>query len=741
MPDDTDPDGSRLSRRGMLQVAVATTASLSTAGLASAADDDPTGPLDEPLPGPTIAPMGFDCDPETHASYTEVSREPTHDFGEETVVELPSARDGEKILLGYIRPEPLDDDQTDGDYPVILRATPYVSDLRKADSLRDCTRIERLTENFVQQGYAVAVVSVRGTGGSGGCMELFGANEQADVDQAVTYLGEQPWSNGNVGIVGRSYDGSTPWMPARAGNPHLKTMVPFSGVTDIFELMYKRGAPESRGYAVLPALYYVISLAEHSPGSGTGLETYLSRAACPDNYAQGTAWSLYSGASGNRDPSGYWTERVLKPGVARNYEGSILLVHGLQDWNVDPSQVYPWVNDLQEAGIKTHVYFGQFGHRYPDDGREKGEANYNEQWADYLLAWFESELNGEEYVGEFPEHDGIDPETAYDPVPEVYAQRSDGDWYTAESWPPEAAEPRTLYLGSDGDVRPSPDPQTGTGTVYTDGTTSPAPGARGCVTVETEPFDAEFRLAGVPTVEVTATPTSSAPHLTTHLFSVAPDGTAERLGWGQVDLRFAKDRPRGEPVVPGEAIDVRIPIEPLDAVVPAGHRLAVVLNQGTVSGRVESPTPTPIQVQTGGDAALTVEAWGDDLPGASFAVAGSRTSDASAFTGGQTTTQRVTVRATDPVAVRDTVPADWNVLTAYSDDVARVETDADAGVTRVVFADDADGETTFEYLAEAPEGADASGLYTLGPVEAEVDGEWETVAGTTSDVVVAGPRA
>lgn len=738
MPDDTEPDGSRFSRRTMLRIAATTTAGLSTAGLASA-DDDPTGPLDDPLPGPTVAPLGYTCDPQTHGDYTGVSRDPTHGFGEEVVVELESARDGAKILLGYVKPEPLSDQQEDGNYPVVLRATPYVNDLRKPESLRDCTRIERLTENFVQQGYAVAVVSVRGTGGSGGCMELFGANEQADVDQAVTYLGERPWSNGNVGIVGRSYDGTTPWMVARAGNPHLKTIVPYSGVPDVFELMYKRGAPESRGYAVLPALYYVISLAEHSPGSGTGLETYLARATCPDNYAQGTAWSVYSGASGNRDPSGYWTERVLKPGVARNYEGSILLVHGLQDWNVDPSQVYPWVDALQAAGIKTHVYFGQFGHRYPDDGRETGEPNYNEQWQDYLLAWFESELKGAEYVGEFPEHDGI-PDEEYDPVPQVYAQRSDGEWYTAESWPPAGAEHRTLYLGANGDVRASPDPRTGTGTVYADQTSDPAPGARGCVTFETEPFATEFRLAGVPTVEVTATPTSSAPHLTTHLFSVAPDGTAERLGWGQVDLRFATDRPRGEPVVPGEAIEVRLPIEPLDAVVPAGHRLAVVLNQGTVSGRVESPTPTPVQVRTGGDAAVTLEAWGDDLPGAPTAVAGSRTSDASAFTGGQTTHQRVTVDASDPIAVRDTLPADWSVLTAYSDDVARVETDADAGVKRVVFADDADGETTFEYLAEAPEGAGGSGLYTLGPVDAHVDGAWQSVPGTTSDVVVAGPR-
>lgn len=740
---DADGDGTErtdVSRRGLLRAGAAATA-LPFVGAASgreATDEGPLAPADEPLPGPTVAPLGYDCGEDQTGDYTEVSRAPTHDFGEERVVELDSEADGEKIQLGYIKPEPLGDDQPDGDYPVILRATPYVSDLRKPDSIRDCVRIERLTENFVQQGYAVAVVAVRGTGGSGGCMELFGATEQADVNQAVTYLGTREWSNGNVGIIGRSYDGTTPWMAARAGNPYLATIVPYSGVTDVFELMYKRGAPESRGYGVLPALYYAISLAEHAPTSGTGLATYLSRAQCPDNYAAGTAWSVYSGATGERDPSGYWTERVLKPGVARNYEGSILLVHGLQDWNVDPSQVYPWVDELRAAGIKTHLYLGQFGHRYPDDGREKGEPNYNEQWQDYLLAWFESELKGESYVGEFPEAEGIDPDETYDPVPEAYVQNSATEWYTAESWPPDPAEPRTLYLGSDGQFRTSPDPETTTGRVFKDETSSVEPGARGTVTVRSDPVDERFRLAGTPTLSLTVTPTSSAPHLTAHLFTVDGEGTAERLGWGQVDLRYAQPGPEADTVVPGEALSVSLPIEPLDAVVPAGSSLALVLNQGTVSGRTESPTPTPLRVETGGDASLTVEAWGADLGrGAQPTAAGQRATDGTAYQGGATARQTLTVSADPPAPVRDTVPASWTVFAADSKDVARTETDSEAGVTHVYLQPTADSET-FEYFVEVPDGPDATGVYSLGPAAVKREGDWVPLSGTSADAFVVG---
>jgi dipeptidyl aminopeptidase/acylaminoacyl peptidase len=170
-------DASGFSRRSVLRSAVAGTAGLPIVGTASADDHLP----DDSPPGPEVTVLGFDCDPERREHYTEVSREPTHDFGEEQTVELDSARDGEKIQIGVLRPD-LDEGET---APVILRATPYISDLR-GYSVRDCIRTRRLAENYVQQGYAVAAVAVRGTGGSGGCMELFGPTEQADVDQAIT---------------------------------------------------------------------------------------------------------------------------------------------------------------------------------------------------------------------------------------------------------------------------------------------------------------------------------------------------------------------------------------------------------------------------------------------------------------------------------------------------------------------------------------------------------------------------
>jgi putative CocE/NonD family hydrolase len=740
MPDADDGD-SGVSRRSILRTAAASTAGVTLTGSAAGQELVP----DDPAPGPNVTFFGYDCDPSREEFYTEVSREPTHDFGESEVVELESGRDGEKIQMAVTWPAPLDDEAAPSDeYPVILRATPYVSDLR-GYTVRDCIRTRRLAENYIQQGYAVAAVAVRGTGGSGGCMELMGPNEQADIDQAVTRLGEDPKSNGNVAIIGRSYDGTTPWMAARKGNPYLATVVPFSGVPDIHELMYKRGAPETRGYAILNGLYYIISLAEHGPNSGTGLRTYLSRASCPDNYAQGTLWASYAGATGEYDPSGYWTSRVLKPGVAENYDGSVLMIHGLQDWNVDPSQVYPWTTALQAAGVTTHVYFGQFDHRYPDDGRIKTNDDemtsaFNPDWADFLLKWFESELKGrdsETIDNVIPAE--TDSSTPTDPFEaRVHAQGSAGEWYTADEWPPADAEASAFYLGTDGDLRTEPSEETGQGTVYADPTRfgDPQPGCQSCLTFASEPFEEALRFAGAPTIRATVTPTGPASHLTAHVYAVDEAGGTERLGWGQLDLRYATDTPEGGTVVPGEELAVSLPIEPLDATVPAGQRLAVVLSQATAAGRLESPTPTPTLVETGGDNALLLRAWGPPVSDAEPTQVGARAVGSSVVVPGRTLRQTITVDAPDGAPVEDVVPASWTVAAERSPDVAAVRTDDDE--TRVRFEQPTGGTRTYQYQLEAPSDPGDRSHFEFGPAERRLDGGWETVPGTAEEAFLVG---
>lgn len=669
---------------------------------------------------------------DSERNYAEVSEEGTYDIrnAEESVFELESNQDGEDIQIGLVRPNP----EEANDTPVIVRATPYVDDLREAN-VAECWGVKRLAYNFVPHGYTVAVIPVRGTGGAGGCMTLFGPAERRDLDQAITHLGEADWSNGNVAMSGGSYDGTTPFEVAAMGNPHLKTIVPMSGVPNVHELLYRNGVPETRGPLVLNALYYGISLGPHSPLTGTRVDTYATRAECTE-YAEGGFASVYASITGEMDPSGYWAARNLKPLVERNYEGSIFYVQGMQDWNVDPSQMYPWTKTLEATDdIEMRYMLGQFSHAYPDDG-DWSEGTRRNDWADIVLRWYDRELKGKDVeVG-----------------PDAYVQDSTGQWRAEDTWPPERATLETWYLRPDDTLARERSDETDTRVVAVDPDRHQSvfypgdvPDCDTCARFETAPFEDDYRFAGEPDVNVTVTPTGSGGYLTAFLLVVDEEGNEERVGWGMIDLRYADRGQSADTVVPGEPIDLSLPIEPLDVRVPEGSKLAVVLHQGTMSGRIGGTPPYPLEVEIGDGAAeldlLHFEAAPNEEAAPypveeppSVEVTGDREDDGSIFLGGQVNHIEITVDPEQAIEVRDVIPSSWDVV------AGDVEVQEEGDITYVKLGRaPADGETTFGYIVEAPTGPTVSGIYQFGPVEASANGDdWETIEDTDDTNYVVG---
>ncbi|MFA5944452.1 MAG: CocE/NonD family hydrolase, partial [Candidatus Thermoplasmatota archaeon] len=280
-----------------------------------------------------------------------------------------------------------------------------------------------LIENLVPHGYAVAQVSVFGTGDSNHCMDLMGDAEQAGLDAAVTWLGSQPWSNGRVALTGRSYDGSTPWEAAMFGNPHLATIVPISGLTSQFDLMYHNGSSESRGAGLLYGIYAAMTV-DGEPADG-------QQVLCPD-YLTGSSEGLKATLAGNpTDADPYWAERIFLDRALANYKGSIYLIHGLQDWNVEPHMAFPAYNQFEANGNEVKALLGQWGHMYPDRpgehaglGEGRGAEAYPESvrydWAQDMLEWFDYTLK----------------QTGPKPAMHVEVQDNQGSWRVESTWPP-----------------------------------------------------------------------------------------------------------------------------------------------------------------------------------------------------------------------------------------------------------------------------------------------------------------
>jgi X-Pro dipeptidyl-peptidase len=578
---------------------------LATPGLAGCVADlgedlgtssTPDGPVDVPEDGFTdTAVPGNEGEYVTNEDmdYSLVLDEGRFGFAEQELVTLGSEVDGQEIQVKIVRPDVPEDRKV----PVVVHASPYYNPLENVD-LRE--RQARLTENLVEHGFAVAAVAVRGTANSGGCSDLMGPRERADLDQAITHLGEAEWSNGNVGMIGVSYDGSTPWEVAGEGNPHLETIVPISGVNDIHHLMFRNGTTESRGPVLLNALYYAYGFYFDSPADGRTPQNTAEGVVCPEAY-EGFAASLHSAYQGERDPFGYWEERNSRPKVEENYDGSIFMIQGLQDWNVDPGHQYPWINELEDQEIRVKHLLGQWFHAWPDgDYLQDDVRRYD--FMEQILRWFEHELEGNESV---------------DLGAEVQVQDSTGQWRTAEEWPPDGEEV-TFHPTTEGGLARDDGGDAGTATIGVDTRRTNAaylrPGSYapdgtpcgGCAAFSTDAMNETFRIAGMPTFHAEVTPSAPGGNVGAFLYAGNSDSGYTRVGWGQIDLRFRDGGEEAQTVVPGETYTAKLQLEPMDAVVEKGEKLMLLVSQGSYGDHDSEPVG-PMELHVGdGQSPLTV---------------------------------------------------------------------------------------------------------------------------------------
>ena len=73
--------------------------------------------------------------------------------------------------------------------------------------------------------------------------------EAEDYYEVIEWAAKQPWSNGNIGTNGVSYLAVTQWWVASLNPPHLKAMIPWEGLNDMYrEVAFHGGIPDTGFY-------------------------------------------------------------------------------------------------------------------------------------------------------------------------------------------------------------------------------------------------------------------------------------------------------------------------------------------------------------------------------------------------------------------------------------------------------------------------------------------------------------
>lgn len=163
-------------------------------------------------------------------------------------------RDGITLYVNIFRPD------KPGKFPVVISMDPYGKDfLPTFDDMRPFwptigvipTSLYAPNEApdpgfWVPNDYVLIKVAARGSSNSEGTLYPWSPSEAEDYYEVIEWAGVREWCNGNVGTNGVSYLAMTQWFVAALNPPHLKAMIPWEGVSDLYrEWAFHGGMPDT----------------------------------------------------------------------------------------------------------------------------------------------------------------------------------------------------------------------------------------------------------------------------------------------------------------------------------------------------------------------------------------------------------------------------------------------------------------------------------------------------------------
>src|ERR1700693_4617607 len=182
-------------------------------------------------------------------------------------------RDGTRLAVDVYRPD------APGKYPVLYAAALHNKDLQGpdiADVLPPQPANAPLwfgpieagdTRRFIANGYVHVIAQPRGSAKSEGHY----GNQNTDHYDLIEWISQQPWCDGNVGMVGISGYAGEQWRAAAQGHPALKAIFPYDACSAYGGMFGFRDFVPGGVLHTFPYLLDVFSTVHESRGRPTEL--------------------------------------------------------------------------------------------------------------------------------------------------------------------------------------------------------------------------------------------------------------------------------------------------------------------------------------------------------------------------------------------------------------------------------------------------------------------------------------
>lgn len=188
-----------------------------------------------------------------HFNYTGLGAAAYKHFTKES--RYVAMTDGTKLAVDIFLPA--DGPKTPGPFPTLFVFTPYSRSYLHSKLAWYEKLMARITRGswgpifdwsvrvdvnlFLSRGYAFVIADMRGTGASFGWQVPFTPAVADDAKELLEWIAEQPWSNGKVGMMGRSYLGWIQLMVAAKKPKPLVCIMPEVICSDAFSEAIRPG--------------------------------------------------------------------------------------------------------------------------------------------------------------------------------------------------------------------------------------------------------------------------------------------------------------------------------------------------------------------------------------------------------------------------------------------------------------------------------------------------------------------
>jgi len=499
--------------------------------------------------------------------------------------------DGTHLAAKIWIPEPAEKNPA----PAILEFIPY----RKRDFEAVGDAINH--GYFAGYGYACLRVDLRGAGDSEGVLkDEYLRQEQEDGLEVLSWIANQPWCNGSIGMMGISWGGFNSLQIAALQPPELKAIITVCSTDDRYadDVHYMGGCLLGDNLSWASTMFAYNSCPpdptlvgdkwkemwfDRLEGSGLWLKTWLEHQHRDDYWKHGSVCEDFS-----------------------NIQCPVMAVSGWADGYTNA--VFRLLSGLQ---VPRKGLIGPWSHKYPHFGIPGPAIGFLQESLRWWNQWLKGTDTGimEEPMLRVWMQDSVPPSPLYKERP--------GRWVAEQAWPSDNIQIQNFHLHPGHELLKDAPTQNETLPIQSPLSVGLFAGKwcsyaappdlpndqreedGGALIFETPPLEKPIEIMGSPVLNLEFSSNEPVAMVAVRLSDVAGDDKATRVTYGLLNLCHRESHESPEQIKPGRTYNVQVSLNHIAQSFPAGNRLRLSISTSYWPLAWPPPKPVRLTVHTG----------------------------------------------------------------------------------------------------------------------------------------------